>query len=79
MHDADTKIIYFNPEAIIHKNLKPITKKQVYDAFNHKDLLVFTNSKELEHHLRSLNWNNQNLLMMTSGNFNEINLNNLIK
>jgi UDP-N-acetylmuramate: L-alanyl-gamma-D-glutamyl-meso-diaminopimelate ligase len=69
MDKPDTAIVYFSPEAIAHKKLEPITKEQVHTAFGREDLLVFTNSKELEDYLKSLNWNNQNLLMMSSGNF----------
>mgnify|MGYP006182141661 CR=1 FL=1 len=74
MNEPDTAIIYFNPKAISHKNLEAITKEQVHNAFEREDLLVFTDSKKLEKHLTSLNWENQNLLMMSSGNFNKIDL-----
>ena len=79
MYEADIAIIYFNPKAVEHKKLKPITVKQVFSSFNREDLLIFTNSKELEKYLKSLNWKNKNLLMMSSGNFNEINLKSLMK
>tara|TARA_B100001250_G_scaffold181543_1_gene156219 strand:+ start:6648 stop:7970 length:1323 start_codon:yes stop_codon:yes gene_type:complete len=78
MSDADTAIVYFNPEAIAHKNLEPITKTQVYNGFNRKDLLIFTNSNKLEIYLKSLNWNHQNLLLMSSGNFGSLKINNLL-
>ena len=74
MSDADTAIIYFNPDAIAHKKLKTITKKQVHNGFKRDDLIIFTVSQELEKYLISLNWKNQNLLMMSSGDFNGINL-----
>ena len=78
MSDADTAIIYFNPDAIAHKKLNAITKKQVHNAFNRDDLMVFTSSKELEKHLKHQNWKNKNLLMMSSGNFNGINLQKIV-
>ena len=65
MNDPDTAIVYFNPKTIAHKKLEPITKEQVHNAFKRKDLLIFTNSKELEKHLKSQKWENQNLLMMS--------------
>ena len=79
LNEPDTAIIYFNPKAIVHKGIKGITKKQVCDAFRRKDLIVFTNSEELEQYLSSLVWKDQNLLMMSSGNFNNIKIQNLIK
>ena len=79
MNAPDTAIIYFNPDTIAHKKLKPITKEQVHNAFNRKDLLVFTNSKALEKYLKSQKWENINLLMMSSGNFDGIDSNSLMK
>jgi UDP-N-acetylmuramate: L-alanyl-gamma-D-glutamyl-meso-diaminopimelate ligase len=72
MHTPDTAIVYFSPEAIAHKNLEPITKQQVHSAFNREDLLVFTDAKKLEDYLKSQNWDNKNLLMMSSGTFDGI-------
>ena len=72
MDTPDTAIVYFSPKAIAHKKLKPITKQQVYSAFKRKDLLVFTDAKKLENYLKNLNWDNQNLLMMSSGTFDGI-------
>jgi len=34
--------------------------------------LVFTDSEKLEEYLKSLNWEHQNLLMMSSGTFDGI-------
>jgi UDP-N-acetylmuramate: L-alanyl-gamma-D-glutamyl-meso-diaminopimelate ligase len=79
MHTPDTAIVYFSPEAIAHKNLEPITKQQVHSAFNREDLLVFTDAKKLEDYLKSQNWDNKNLLMMSSGTFNRMKFENLIK
>ncbi len=78
MDEPDTAIVYFNPKAIAHKRLEPITKEQVYTAFGREDLLVFTNSEDLENHLKNLNWRNKNLLMMSSGTFNGMELKKLI-
>ena len=78
MDEPDTAIIYFNPEAISHKKLEPISKEQVHTAFGRENLLVFTNSIELEEYLKSLNWNNKNLLMMSSGTFDGIEFGELI-
>jgi UDP-N-acetylmuramate: L-alanyl-gamma-D-glutamyl-meso-diaminopimelate ligase len=69
MGAPDTAIVYFSTEAIAHKKLAHITKEQVHNAFDREDLLIFTDSKKLEDYLTTLNWNNQNLLMMSSGNF----------
>ena len=72
MDEPDMAIVYFSPKAIAHKKLETITKKQVHNSFGRKDLLVFIDAKKLENHLKSLNWENQNLLMMSSGTFDGI-------
>jgi UDP-N-acetylmuramate: L-alanyl-gamma-D-glutamyl-meso-diaminopimelate ligase len=78
MDEPDTAIVYFSPEAIAHKKIEPITKEQVLTAFGREDLLVFTNSKELEKYLKALDWKNQNLLMMSSGTFDGMEFGKLI-
>jgi UDP-N-acetylmuramate: L-alanyl-gamma-D-glutamyl-meso-diaminopimelate ligase len=77
MKEADTAIVYFNPHTIEHKKLIPITEKDVKLAFKRDDLLVFKDSKLLSKQLLSINWKNKNLLMMSSGNFDGIDFNEL--
>ena len=74
MNEPDIAVVYFNPDAIKHKRLEHIDQEKVYKSFNRKDLLVFTSSLRLERYLKSLNLENKNLLMMSSGDFNGINL-----
>ena len=78
MDTPDSAIIYFNKKSITHKKLSPISKKQIYNAFERRDLLIFTDSKKLEKHLKSLDWENNNLLMMSSGTFNGLKMDHLI-
>ena len=78
MDKPDIAIVYFSPGAIAHKKLEPITHQQVLTSFGRKDLLVFTDSEKLESYLNNLNWENTNLLMMSSGTFEGMNLENLI-
>jgi UDP-N-acetylmuramate: L-alanyl-gamma-D-glutamyl-meso-diaminopimelate ligase len=72
MDTADQAIVYFNPHTIAHKKLKPITEEQVKQAFGRKDILVYTDSSVLVDDLKKRNWNNSNLLLMTSGNFDGV-------
>jgi UDP-N-acetylmuramate: L-alanyl-gamma-D-glutamyl-meso-diaminopimelate ligase len=67
-------IVYFNPETVQHKKLEPLTAADVKKAFASNDLMVFTDVSELEKHLTSLNWNQKNLLLMSSGNFGGMDL-----
>ena len=69
MQAADEAIVYFNPSTIEHKKLEPITEEELLEAFNQEDLKVYTDSKTLIEHLRSRKWSGQDLLLMSSGNF----------
>lgn len=77
MNEADEAIVYFNPHTIAHKKLKPITEEQVKAAFARKDIQIYTDSAKLTDFLKSKKWANNNLLMMSSGNFDGIDFNKL--
>jgi UDP-N-acetylmuramate: L-alanyl-gamma-D-glutamyl-meso-diaminopimelate ligase len=79
MNDADEAIVYFNPHTIAHKKLKEITKEQVLNAFERPDLKILTNSKDVTDHLKWKQWSNSVLLMMSSGNFDGVDFNDLAK
>jgi UDP-N-acetylmuramate: L-alanyl-gamma-D-glutamyl-meso-diaminopimelate ligase len=74
MDAADQAIVYFNPHTIEHKKLEPITEQQVAEAFDSPGLMVSTDSDKLFAFLKTQNWQNTNLLLMTSGNFSGKNL-----
>ncbi len=72
MDAADEAIVYFNPHTIEHKKLASISVDQVKSAFARNDIKVFTNSQELQAYLMQISWLNSNLLLMSSGNFDGI-------
>ena len=74
MAEADIAYVYFNPKVIEHKRLTPITKEEVRDAFGTKNVEVFTESEALQAQLKSLNYENTALLMMSSGTFDGVNV-----
>ncbi len=75
--DADVAVAYFSPHTIEHKRLEAITEADVKKAFNRSDLQVFTDSESLVSFLASQTWPNANLLMMSSGNYNGLDMNEL--
>jgi UDP-N-acetylmuramate: L-alanyl-gamma-D-glutamyl-meso-diaminopimelate ligase len=79
MDNADYPVVYYNPKTIEHKKLQPITKEDIISAFDNNLLNVFTQSNEVVSFLKSINWHNKNLLLMTSGNFDGIILEDLAK
>ncbi len=72
MELADEAIVFFNAHTIAHKKLKPITEVQVKEAFGTSNVSVITDSEKLLDQLLKMNFENKNLLMMSSGNFDGI-------
>ncbi len=70
----DLSIVYYNPETIKHKKLPEITPEDVKRGFNKPKLEVFTDSKKVIEYIRSQNLKDSVLLLMTSGNFDGLNL-----
>jgi len=69
MAQADEAIIYFNPHTVAHKKLNDIDPARVAAAFGGNNIRVYTNASEIIAELKTKNWENANLLMMSSGNF----------
>ena len=74
MDKSDIPFVYFNPSTIEHKKLQPIDPEMVKSCFGSSKIKVFTDSQQLVDTLKGLEWNNKNLLIMTSGNFSGVNL-----
>ncbi len=77
MQSADTAIVYYNPQTLEHKKLDPISKEMVTEGFNQEGLMVFTDSNKLMAYLKDQSWEQKNLLLMSSGNFDGIDYNEL--
>ncbi|MFD1552323.1 peptidoglycan synthetase [Putridiphycobacter roseus] len=79
MAAADKAYVYFSPEVVKHKKLAPITAEDVRLGFGTENVTVFTDStvlfEQLEKEMKPLT----NLLLMSSGNFNGIDLNDFAK
>ena len=77
MDVADEAIVYFNPHAIEHKKLPPLDPQRVLQAFGNDKIKIYTNSKQLVSYIIAMNWDNGNLLLMSSGNFDGVEFNEL--
>ncbi len=69
---ADRAFIYFNPQNLTQKRLDTLDKAEISKAFEHDNLTVIEEIDELKQELFKINWSNKNLLMMSSGNFNNL-------
>lgn len=79
MKMADLPVVYYNPHTIEHKKLKPISEQQVKSAFDDNRLQVFTESSAFQKFLQNADIKNAVILLMSSGNFDGINLDELAK
>lgn len=75
MEAADRAIVYFNPSTIEHKGLEPISPEEVAEAFLPGKVEVYNDSKKIMDLLKGLPLEQSILLLMTSGNFDGIDLN----
>ena len=77
MDVADEAVVYFNPHAIEHKKLPPLDPQRVLQAFGNDNIKIYTNSKQLMDDIVAMDWNSANLLLMSSGNFDGVDFNDL--
>lgn len=72
MDAADESIVYYNPHTIEHKRLENISPEEVKQAFGNDNILIFNNSDALRAYLENHSWTDTNLLLMSSGNYDGI-------
>ena len=71
---ADVGVVYYNPKTVEHKRLAPISEQEIKQAFGDEKIKVFTDANELKSFLLSQTWANANLLMMSSGTYDNLNI-----
>lgn len=77
LNNASVACVYFNPQVLAHKQLKPITTAQVQQSFNNPALHVFTQSAEVVNFITAQNSTKTVYLLMSSGNFDGVDFNQL--
>lgn len=77
MDEADDAVVFFSPHALEIKRLPLLEKEFVLEGFARPDLKVFTNTDQLKSYLSAQKWDHHNLLMMSSGNFDGITIDDL--
>lgn len=71
---ADEAYIYLNPHAFEMKKLPVLNEEDIKSAFGRKDLHVSYDSEQLFRGLAEKDWISTNLLLMSSGNFDNLNI-----
>lgn len=74
MDPADIAVVYLNPHAVALKKLELMDEETLRAGFKRPDLKLFTDSSALKDFLLSLDYSNSNLLLMSSGNYDNMDL-----
>lgn len=70
MDAINTPLVFFSNHALKMKNLPPLSKQDIHEAFDNDKIIVFNHRNKLEEYLINQQWKHKNLLLMSSGNFN---------
>jgi UDP-N-acetylmuramate: L-alanyl-gamma-D-glutamyl-meso-diaminopimelate ligase len=79
MEMADRPIVYFSHHALALKRLPELTAEEVRTAFADERLRVYNDSAQMQADLLSMGYNNKNLLLMSSGNFDGLDVEELAR
>ena len=72
--DPATKaVVFYSPEALEIKKLEMLSKSEILDAFGREDIIIYTNAEEFQNYLRTLNFSEKAVLLMSSGNYGGLN------
>ncbi|TJY37156.1 UDP-N-acetylmuramate--L-alanine ligase [Pontimicrobium aquaticum] len=66
---ADVAVVFYSPHAVEIKKLKAVKQKQIANAFQRDDLIIYTTPDNFKQFLFSQNFDNKALLLMSSGNY----------
>jgi len=74
MDPADEAAVYYSGHALELKRMPPLPKEKVAAGFDKKGLVVLNKKEELVQWLQSQSYQNANLLLMSSGNYDGIDM-----
>lgn len=72
LNQANEAIVLYDREALKIKGKLDISEQEIKAAFARADILVFTNSDDFQKYIYSRNYQNDVLLLMSSGNYGGI-------
>lgn len=79
LKSATTPIVFIDPKVLKKKGLEEISEIQIQQYFNDKRIKLITSSSELENYITQESWENRNLLLMSSGNFDGLDIDKIAK
>jgi UDP-N-acetylmuramate: L-alanyl-gamma-D-glutamyl-meso-diaminopimelate ligase len=69
---ADAAAVFYSKHALELKRLPDLSKEKIYGGFEKQGLEVFDRKEDLENWLHSQSYQDTNLLLMSSGNYDGI-------
>lgn len=78
LDSADKAVVFFSEHALKMKRMPMLDAPFVRSAFDHVDMQVFSKKEDLEEYLRTLDLESCNVLMMSSGNFDKLPLDDVL-
>lgn len=74
LDDADVAVVFYLPESVAIKKLEAVSPEQIREAFERTDLEIHTNAEEFRNYVFSQDFDNSTLLLMSSGNYGGLDL-----
>ncbi len=71
---CDEAVVFYNPKAVEQKKLAPFSPDDIVTAFDHQNLKVLHDADELNSYLKNIELENRDVLLMSSSNFDELDL-----
>lgn len=71
---ADVAVVFYLPESVAIKKLKAVSAEQIKEAFQRKSIEIHTNANAFKEYIYSQDLANSTLLLMSSGNYGGLDL-----
>ncbi|SHJ74830.1 UDP-N-acetylmuramate--L-alanine ligase [Pseudozobellia thermophila] len=71
---ADEALVFYLPESVAIKKLDPVSPEQISEAFQRKDLHIFTKAEAFHQFIFDQDYDDSVLLLMSSGNYGGLDL-----
>lgn len=78
LEDADSAVVFYSPHALELKRLPPLSEEKIIAGFEKKGMAVMHKKEELAEWLMEQSYKNANLLLMSSGNYDGLDIQALI-
>ncbi len=74
LEDADAAVVFYSPHALELKRLPPLPEEKILSGFGKKGLTVIHKKEDLAEWLMKQSYKNANLLLMSSGNYDGLDI-----